>query len=118
MLKADISVEAQRQNPSSVLEIYRYFTRLRNQYPALAEGVLSKHPTYNDVNEAYPSISAWYLTSTSQKVLVIHNFGTDIVKMKLTDDLSKPLGLLGKASVDNSAGLLYLNGNSSVIFEQ
>ncbi len=118
MLKADISVEAQRQNPSSVLEIYRYFTRLRNQYPALAEGVLSKHPTYNDVNEAYPSIAAWYLTSTSQKVLVIHNFGTDIVKMKLTDDLSKPLGLLGKASVDNSAGLLYLNGNSSVIFEQ
>ena len=109
MLTSSISVEAQLENEESILNVYRDFLRLRNTYPALAEGKWSK------VNVAGDSIAAWYMTSGSQKLMVIHNVAASQKTVTLTDDLSHPVALLGNAEV--SGNKLTLDGNSSVVFQ-
>ena len=109
MLTASISVEAQLETESSILNVYRDFLRLRNTYPSLATGSWSK------VNVAGDSIAAWYRTEGSEKVLVIHNLASSQKSVTLTDDLSHPIALLGNAEVSGSK--LTLDGNSSVVFK-
>lgn len=115
MLTGNISVEAQKADGNSLLNVYRAFTRLRNAYPALGSGTMTAHPVYNDTNSSFDSIAAWYMTSGAEKMLVIHNVATASVTMPLDDDLSKPVGSLGKYSVSN--GSLTLEGRSSVVFK-
>ena len=109
MLKADISVEAQDADAGSLLNVYKTWSRLRNTYPALAEGTLTK------AGLSGTSIAAWYMTSGSQKLLVIHNVASSAKEVKVTDSMAKPVGLLGKASVKEQT--LTLGANSSVVFE-
>lgn len=109
MLKADISVEAQDADAGSLLNVYKTWSRLRNTYPALAEGTLTK------AGLSGTSIAAWYMTSGSQKLLVIHNVASSAKEVKVTGSMAKPVGLLGKASVKEQT--LTLGANSSVVFE-
>lgn len=109
MLTASISVEAQLETESSILNVYRDFLRLRNTYPALATGSWSK------ANLAGDYIAAWYRSEGSERLLVIHNLATSQKSVTLTDDLSHPIGLLGKAEI--SGNKLTLDANSSVVFQ-
>ncbi|MBO6067575.1 MAG: alpha-amylase, partial [Bacteroidales bacterium] len=109
MLTAAISVEAQQADDASILNVYKTWSRLRNTYPALAEGSMSA------ANISGSTIAAWYMTSGSQKLLVIHNVSTSAKTVAVSDDMSKPIALLGNASVKGSA--LTIGGNSSVVFE-
>ena len=61
------------------------------------------------------SIASWYMTSGSQKLLVIHNVATSEKKVTVTDSMEKPIGLLGTASYAGTE--LTLGPNSSVVFE-
>ena len=68
MLTSSISVESQSADNGSILNVYKTFSRLRNTYPALAEGVMT------NANLSGSSIASWYMTaSNGQKLLVIHN---------------------------------------------
>ncbi len=109
MLKADISVEAQQANDDSILKVYQTWSRLRNTYPALASGEMTK------AGLSGSSIASWYMTSGSQKLLVIHNVATSEKKVTVTDSMEKPIGLLGTASYAGTE--LTLGPNSSVVFE-
>lgn len=100
--KIDVSVASnikavteQEADKNSLLNTYFTFTKLRNTYPALAEGVMTKHPVYNDTNESYNSIAAWYLTKDNQKLLVIHNFGNSNVELPLSDTMEKAIAISG-----------------------
>lgn len=122
MLSKAISVEAQNANPSSVLSVYKKFSRLRNTYQALASGTMSEHDAYNG-NSAYKSIACWYMTSAngSEKMLVVHNVATTGTQsLTFQDDLSKPVAVLGRAtSLKNSDGTYTLNmsSNTSIVFQ-
>ena len=109
MLTATISVESQQADDASILNVYRDWSRLRNTYPALAEGSMST------ANISGSTIAAWYMTSGSQKLLVIHNVAASAKTVAVSDDMSKPVALLGNASVKGNA--LTIGGNSSVVFE-
>ena len=109
MLKADISVEAQNAADASILRVYQTWSRLRNTYPALASGEMTK------AGLSGSSIASWYMTSGSQKLLVIHNVATSEKKVTVTDSMEKPVGLLGTASYAGTE--LTLGPNSSVVFE-
>lgn len=109
MLKADISVEAQEDSESSILQVYQSWSRLRNTYPALAEGSMTKAGLQGS------SVASWYMTSGSQKLLVVHNVASASVNVSVSDSMDKPIALLGKASVKDNT--LILGGNSSVVFE-
>ena len=110
MLTSAISVEAQNADANSILNVYKTWSRLRNTYPALAEGTMTAAPGNSG------AIAAWYMTSGSQKLLVIHNTSTSEKSVKVTDDVSKPVALLGSATLDHDT--LTLAGNSSVVFKQ
>ena len=109
MLKSDISVEAQDANSESLLNVYKTFSRVRNTYPALAEGTMT-----NAGLKGGNSIAAWYMTAGSQKMLVIHNTASGEKSVAVSDDISKPVAILGTVTLDQDT--LTLSGNYSVVF--
>ena len=115
LLTSAYSVETQEKNRSSVLETYRRFAQLRNQSAALAQGEMQAHSTYNHNNAEFSSIACWYRVSGSDRVLVVHNLGDSGVSMGISDNLSKPLILLGSAKT--SKGKLHIGAHSSVVFQ-
>ena len=111
MLTASISVEAQEEDANSLMNVYKTFSKVRNTYPALAGGKMSA------ANISGSTILSWYMTSTDgQKVLVIHNVASSSKTVSVPGDISKPIAILGTASV--KGGQLILDANSSVVFLQ
>ena len=100
MLTASISVEAQSADAESLLNVYKTWSRVRNTYPALAEGTMTEASLGGGSN-----IGAWYMTSGSEKMLVIHNTSSKESTITATFDVSKPVATLTLA------------GNSSVVFK-
>ncbi len=109
MLTSSISVEAQKADANSLLNVYKTWSRLRNIYPALAEGTMTVAPGNGG------SIAAWYMTAGSQKLLVIHNTAGTAKDVTVKDDMSRAVGLLGTATYDHTT--LTLGPNSSVVFK-
>jgi glycosidase len=109
------SVAAQAADSTTLLRLYQRFVRLRHTYPALAQGVMSPHGTYNDSNLAAKQIAAWYMTKDAQKMLVLHNFGATTTTVTLTDDIDKAVGLNGTVE-QKDAGQYRLGAYSSVVF--
>ena len=110
MLKSSISVEAQNADKGSLLNVYKTFSQLRNTYPALADGTMTAAKLSGS------SFASWYMTSTDgQKLLVIHNVSSSSKTTTVTDDMSKPVALLGTASYEGT--ILTLGANSSVVFQ-
>ena len=113
------SVSKQQNDEKSLLNVYAQFARVRNTYPALAQGTMSKHSVYNESNTTTgKSIAAWYMTKDSQKMLVIHNFGSSTVELSLTDTIDKAVALQGEASqqVKEGSTKLRLGSCSSVVY--
>ena len=124
MLTADISVEAQTAAEGSLLNVYKRFAQLRNSYVSLASGEISEHGTYNKNNSRFAALGAWYMTSGSEKTLVVHNFsGTKVSASFGTEDLSRTIGLNGGGELKTTTtdgvltdNTLTLNPYSSVVF--
>ena len=109
MLKAEISVEAQKADASSIWNVYQTWSRVRNTYPALAEG------TMTPASLSGSSIASWYMTAGSQKLLVVHNFATSEKRVAVSDSMAKPIAVLG--AVATLGQDLVLGANASVVFE-
>ena len=108
IVKGSVSVAAQEADAGSLLNVYKTWSRLRNTYPALAEGTMTVAP----VNAG--SIAAWYMTSGNQKLLVIHNTASTAKAITVQDDISRAVALLGTASIKQKT--LTIGPNSSVVF--
>ena len=113
------SVADQQTDESSLLNTYLTFARLRNTYPALAEGTMSRHAVYNETNETYKSLAAWYMTKGEEKMLVLHNFGGAEMQFPLTDEVEKAVAVSGNAEQATEEGqtLVKLGVYSSVVFK-
>lgn len=109
IVKESNSVEYLKNDAHSIYSVYQSFSRIRNTYPALAEGVMSETTLKG------PSIASWYMTSGSQRMLVIHNLAVSEKPVEVTDDLSHPVVILGSAYLDGKT--LTLGPNSSVVFK-
>lgn len=118
MLTESISVEAQAGEENSLLNLYRTFARLRNTYPALAEGAMTKHPVYNENNADGEAVAVWYREKEGERMFVAHNFGDKALTLTLDDALGKAVGLSGEATIkrDDNGTLLTLGAYSSVVF--
>jgi glycosidase len=111
------SVSQQQSDENSLLATYLKFTALRNTYPALAKGTMSKHATFNENNTTNSSIAAWYMTKDSQKVLVLHNFGTTVKELTITDSVDKVIATSGSVQEKKDSGsyLLRLGAYASAV---
>lgn len=118
MLTESISVEAQAGEENSLLNLYRTFARLRNTYPALAEGAMTKHPVYNENNADGEAVAVWYREKEGERMFVAHNFGDQTRTLTLDDALGKAVGLSGEATIkrNDNGTLLTLGAYSSVVF--
>ena len=118
MLTESISVEAQAEEENSLLNLYRTFARLRNTYPALAEGAMTKHPVYNENNADGEAVAVWYREKEGERMFVAHNFSDKARTLTLDDALGKAVGLSGEATIKRDGGstLLTLGAYSSVVF--
>lgn len=118
MLTESISVEAQAGEENSLLNLYRTFARLRNTYPALAEGAMTKHPVYNENNADGEAVAVWYREKDGERMFVAHNFGDRTRTLTLDDHLGKAVGLSGEATIkrNDNGTLLTLGAYSSVVF--
>lgn len=114
------SVSEQEKDANSLLNVYTRFAKLRNTYPALAEGTMSKHAVYNENNETTgKSIAAWIMTKGDEKMLVVHNFGASAIQITLTDKIEKAVGVNGdiqqKENENNTE--VKMAAYSSVVFK-
>ena len=109
MLTGAISVENQSADENSLLNVYKSWSRLRNTYPALASGEMTP------VSLSGSSFAAWYMTSGSQKLLVVHNCAGSEKSVTVSDSMTKPIALLGTGFVKEQT--LILGPNSSVVFQ-
>lgn len=109
MLTGAISVENQSADENSLLNVYKSWSRLRNTYPALASGEMTP------VSLSGSSFAAWYMTSGSQKLLVVHNCAGSEKSVAVSDSMTKPIALLGTGFVKEQT--LILGPNSSVVFQ-
>ncbi len=109
MLTGSISVETQSADKNSLLNTYKSWSRLRNTYPALAEGEMTA------ANISGTTFAAWYMTAGNQKLLVIHNVASSSKSVTVSDSMAKPIAVLGTANAKD--GKLTLGANSSVVFE-
>lgn len=112
------SVSAQQADASSLLNTYHDFIRLRNTYPALATGTMSRHAVYNETNEAYSTLAAWVMTQGDERLLVLHNFGSSAIELPLTDTIRKAVGTQGTVEQAKQDGktLVRLEGYSSAVY--
>lgn len=113
MLTKNISVESQAADKASVLNLYRQFGVLRDSYEALQSGSFDA----SGAGAGNPAIAAWYRCTSTQKILVLHNFSPAPVSMTITNDkLDKLIGSNGNVTVKNKN--LTLGGYASALFLQ
>ena len=99
------SVDKQKEDANSLLNTYLTFTQLRNTYPALAEGKMEKHATYNESKDKeYLSVAAWYMTKDNEKLLDIHNLKASAVELPLTDKFEKAVAVQGSVQQKGESG--------------
>ena len=111
MLSADISVEAQEQNPASLLRVYRDFAKARNGWKALAKGQIEAMTSPNS------AVAVWKMSYEGQTVLVVHNFGNATpVFTPAGCSLDKKIVSNGTVTVSN--GSLALGAYASAVFLQ
>ncbi len=118
MLNAEISVEAQSADPTSLLSVYRDFATARNTYKALAHGEMEA------INTSCSAMAAWTMSCDGQTLLIFHNFSSYKAAEPVgTKDLSHCIALNGSASLKTTSKgdvvsnrILTLDPYSSAIF--
>lgn len=110
------SVEAQEADANSLLNVYKTWSRLRNTYAAFTDGTMTAGPGNGG------AVASWYITGTDgSKFLVIHHTGVSDKTIDLSDDTTRPVAVLGTATLADKAGstkkTLRLGPSSSVVFK-
>ena len=115
-----LDVATATADPNSILNAYRQFGQLRNIYPALTErGTLTSYEElYQQYGTALNALAAYYREADGQKLLVLHNMGSQTLEFKLSDSIHKAVAVMGE--VKSGTGATYtqlsMGGYSSVVY--
>jgi len=113
VIQAETSVEAQAADNSSLLQLYRHFSYARNTHSALAEGEIETTTSGNG------AVAAWYMKSSSEKVLVMHNMSSASVTVTRDSDKLDKIIVSNNVAPSNVSGKsVTLPAYSSVVFQQ
>ncbi len=111
MLSESISVEAQEQDPASILRVYRNFAQARNAWKALAKGEIEP------VSSPNSAVALWKMSYEGQTVLVAHNFGSGSAAFAVSGFMTDKM-IVSNGLADGSTGLLSLGPYASAVFLQ
>ena len=80
---------------------------------------MNRHAVYNETNESYKSLAAWYMTKDEEEMLVLHNFGGTDVQFPLVDEVEKAVAVSGRVeqTIEEGQTLVKLGAYSSVVFK-
>ncbi|MDR0667487.1 MAG: hypothetical protein LBF90_02580 [Prevotellaceae bacterium] len=110
-----LSLARQQADEHSLYAAYAGFIRLRNTYPALAEGNL----TYPDPADMLPELMVYIRQKGEQRIMVLHNLGTVARTYRLPEAVKHPVASLNKAALwqDGKTFVAQLPPLSSLVLE-
>ena len=111
MLTADISVEAQSANASSVLSVYRKFAKARNTSKALAQGEMA------EVSSSNSAVGLWTMSCDGETVLVAHNFSSGVATVAVTGYKTSDV-LVSNGVCTPNGNSITLGAYASVVYKQ
>jgi glycosidase len=119
VLDAAHSVENQEKDENSILNVYRRFGAARKQYASLGkDGAMSQHPVFGSSSKI-PAVAAWYRSSGSEKMLVLHNFSATTVSLTLDqDNISELVVSNGSVLAMPKFNAVELGAYASAVFKQ
>lgn len=106
-----MSVSEQSADNRSLLQLYRHFAYARNTHSALADGELVTTSTSSS------AVAAWYMQSSSEKVLVMHNLSNAAVTVERSSDKLDKV-IVSNKKIEVSGKKVTLPAYSSVVFQQ
>jgi glycosidase len=106
----------QQADENSLYSTYAEFIRLRNTYPALAEGNF----TYPDPASILPELMIYSRQKGEQRMMVIHNLGTVTRVYRLPEAVKHPVASVNKALLrqDGNVFVATMPPMSSLVLEQ
>lgn len=113
-MSQDVSVQAENDNPHSLLNRYRMLIRWRETIAPLRDGVAGEYATGNS------ALAAWRLQDESGRVLVVHNLSARAQSLRLRPVQGYAYGALLRASEPATrieAGVLRLPAYGSAVLE-
>lgn len=114
------TVAGQAEKVNSIYNIYRYFMRLRNTYPALATGKMSLPDGFKDGDDSDKNFMVFYREAEGQKLLVIHNVSNTLKTYTLKKAIKQPVADTkgtGLRKVSDNEYLVYMPAYSSIVIE-
>ena len=112
MLSAGISVEAQLEDPNSILNVYKNFSAARNGSKALSQGEFFPMTSGNN------AIALWKRTSDGESVVVAHNFSGSSANFTLSSGYTGDNVLVSNGTVSVDGSVVSLGAYSSAVFIQ
>lgn len=113
------SVAVQAESAASLYNVYRKFMRLRNTYPALAEGTIELPEWFDDASSDDKQVMAFYRTAGSEKLLVLHNVSGTQRSYAFEGAVAAPVADMNGVtfSSEGNSHKLVMPPYSSIIFE-
>ncbi|WP_236339099.1 alpha-amylase family glycosyl hydrolase [Paenibacillus plantiphilus] len=106
------SVEAQQNDPNSLLSHYKKMIRIRASHAALRDGAIESFETENS------AVVGFYRTTASEKVLVLHNVSKEAQEINVAADTGmKEIADSVKDGASYAAGKVKLPPYSTVIIK-
>lgn len=113
------SVAAQADDAKSLYNVYRKFMRLRNTYPALAEGEIELPEWFDDASSDGKQVMAFYRVHDDEKLLVLHNVSNTQCSYAFQGEVVAPVADMNGVTISSqgTTHTLVMPPYSSIILE-
>jgi len=108
------------EDANSIYNVYRKFMRLRNTYPALAEGTIELPEGFNDSDTANKQVMVFYRQAGSERLLVVHNVSEKQSTHTVKHAIKRPVADMNKVKIESKSDtehVLTMPAYSSIIIE-
>ena len=108
-------VSVQKTDEASLYNVYAKLVKLRNTYPALADG----NYTYLHYSSLPAALSVYFRQKDNQRLMIIHNFGAEKITYEIINPLNFPVAGFGGAFLkkENEKYYAELPAYSSLIID-
>jgi glycosidase len=95
------NVASQAESVTSIYNVYRKFMRLRNSYPALAEGSISLPADFDGANNDNKQVMAFLRTHGTERLLVLHNVSATPSSYVINREIDRPIADMNHVTIES-----------------
>ena len=93
------NVDSQKGEANSILNIYRMFLRLRNTYPALAKGSMTRPENFDEGQNK--SVMVFYREADGERLLVLHNVSEQESTYEINHAIKAPIADMNHVTIQS-----------------